>query len=183
MITPRYHVALDDGLDNVIVVDGVPVIDKSKLEKLLAKISKEFTKKGAALKPENTFVPWDNASGKSKGCADTIVGIGNVANRPPPATSSSIQAAQTQQHLRSPPCMVILSIQSIPSLSTDSPILNNMRIWRKHMSSRRQRIFIPRLEDENRHCFRTDLLRRSTFGLGSPIHKGVINMSPTAGMM
>jgi len=137
MITLRYHVALDDGLDNVIVVDGVPVIDKSKLEKLLAKISKEFTKKGAALKPENTFVPWDNASGKSKGCANTILRIGNVANRPPPATYSSMQAARTQQHLRSAPCMVILSIQSIPSLSTDSPILNNMRTWRKHISNRR----------------------------------------------
>lgn len=54
-------------MDNVIVVDGVPVIDKSKLDRLLAKISKEFTKKGAALKPESIFVPWDGASGKSKG--------------------------------------------------------------------------------------------------------------------
>ena len=79
---PRYQVALDDGLDNVIVIDGVPVIDKSKLEKLLAKISKEFTKKGAALKPENISVPWDDASGKSKGYANTILRIGSVANRP-----------------------------------------------------------------------------------------------------
>jgi translation initiation factor 3 subunit B len=82
MITPRYHVALDDGLDNAIVVDGVPVIDKSKLDKLVAKIAKEFTKKGAALKPESIFVPWDNASGKSKGYANTILRIGSIANRP-----------------------------------------------------------------------------------------------------
>lgn len=80
MITPRYHVALDDGLDNVIVVDGVPVIDKPKLDKLVTKISREFTKKGAALKPENIFVPWDNASGKSKGCVNTILHIGGIAN-------------------------------------------------------------------------------------------------------
>ncbi|KAF9229402.1 translation initiation factor eIF-3b [Gyrodon lividus] len=66
-IEAKYHVDLDDGLDNVIVADGIPVIDKSKLEKLLAKISKEFTRKGVAIKPEDIFVPWDNASGKSKG--------------------------------------------------------------------------------------------------------------------
>ena len=69
-------------MDNVIVVDCVPVIDKSKLDKLLAKISKEFTKKGAALKPENIFVPWDNASGKSKGYPNTIFRIGTIANWP-----------------------------------------------------------------------------------------------------
>lgn len=82
IITPRYHVAPDDGLDNVIVVDGVPVIDKSKLDKLLAKISKEFTKKGAALKSENIFVPWDNALGKSKGYPNTIFQTGSIANWP-----------------------------------------------------------------------------------------------------
>lgn len=82
IITPRYQVALDDGLDNMIVVDGVPVIDKSKLDKLLAKISKEFTKKGAALKSENIFVPWDDVSGKSKGYANTIFRIGSIANWP-----------------------------------------------------------------------------------------------------
>lgn len=58
---------MDDNLENLIVVDGVPVIDQSKLDKLLAKVSKEFTKKGAAIKPENIFVPWDDSTGKSKG--------------------------------------------------------------------------------------------------------------------
>jgi len=63
----RYRVDLDDNLENLVVVDGVPVIDKSKLEKLLAKVSKEFTKKGVVIKPENIFVPWDDSTGKSKG--------------------------------------------------------------------------------------------------------------------
>lgn len=58
----------DEGLDNVLVVDGVPVIDRSKLEKLLARISKEFGRKGAPIKPDDMFVPWDEKSGKSKGC-------------------------------------------------------------------------------------------------------------------
>jgi translation initiation factor 3 subunit B len=78
-IETKYHVALDDGLDNAIVVDGVPVIDKSKLDKLVAKIAKEFTKKGAALKPESIFVPWDNASGKSKGYLFVDAGSADAA--------------------------------------------------------------------------------------------------------
>ena len=45
MVFHRYKVELEEGFDNILVVDGVPVIDKSKLEKLLAKICKEFGKK------------------------------------------------------------------------------------------------------------------------------------------
>lgn len=56
------------GYDNVIVIDGVPVIDKSKLEKLLAKISKEFTKRGAPFKVDKAHVPWDDTAGTSTGC-------------------------------------------------------------------------------------------------------------------
>ncbi|KAL5495196.1 PRT1 [Sanghuangporus weigelae] len=67
-IEAKYNVELEEGFDdNILVVDGVPVIDNSKLEKLLVKISKEFGKKGAHIKPENIFVPWDEKSGKSKG--------------------------------------------------------------------------------------------------------------------
>ena len=58
---------MEEGFDNIIIVDGVPIIDKSKLEKLLARISKEFNKKSVHIKPESIFVPWDNVSGKSKG--------------------------------------------------------------------------------------------------------------------
>lgn len=78
----RYCVDLDDNLDNLIVVDGVPVIDKSKLERLLAKISKEFTKKGAPVKPENIFVPWDESTGKSKGYAKNLSPISLCVDHP-----------------------------------------------------------------------------------------------------
>ena len=61
----RYNVELEEGFDNVLVVDGVPIIDNSKLEKLLTKISKEFGKKGAHIKPDNISVPWDEKTGKS----------------------------------------------------------------------------------------------------------------------
>lgn len=65
----RYRVDFDDGFDSVIVVDGVPIIDKSKLDKLLAKISKEFSRRGAVIKPDDIFVPWDDNAGKTKGYA------------------------------------------------------------------------------------------------------------------
>ncbi|KAJ7597144.1 eukaryotic translation initiation factor eIF2A-domain-containing protein [Mycena floridula] len=68
-IEAKYHVEYDESFDNTLVVDGVPVIDKSKLAKLLAKIAKEFTKKGVPIKPDDIFMPWDEASGKSKGFA------------------------------------------------------------------------------------------------------------------
>lgn len=58
---------LDEGLDNIVVVDGVPVIDKEKADKLLSKISREFSKKGASCKPDDMFIPWNEATGKSKG--------------------------------------------------------------------------------------------------------------------
>ena len=64
----RYKVEAEEGLDNIVVVDGVPIVDRLKLDRLLAKISKEFGKRGAHIKPDSIFVPWDDAAGKSKGC-------------------------------------------------------------------------------------------------------------------
>ena len=49
----------------------MPVIDKSKLDKLLAKISKDFSKKGAPIKVDDMYLPWDDSTGKSKGCVNT----------------------------------------------------------------------------------------------------------------
>jgi translation initiation factor 3 subunit B len=63
----RYKVQFDDGFDNTLVVDGAPIIDKSKLDKLLAKITKEFSRKGALIKVDDIFVPWDDSKDKSKG--------------------------------------------------------------------------------------------------------------------
>ena len=51
------------------MVDGVPLIDKSKLDRLLTKIAKEFSRKGISVKVEDVFIPWDEKTGKSKGCA------------------------------------------------------------------------------------------------------------------
>ncbi len=48
-------------------MDGVPIIGKDKLERLLAKICKEFSRKGVAIKSDDIHAPWDNSTGKSKG--------------------------------------------------------------------------------------------------------------------
>lgn len=69
----RYNVELEEGFDNILIVDGIPIIDKSKLEKLLVKICKEFGKRGAHIKSEDMNVPWDNATGKNKGCVDVSI--------------------------------------------------------------------------------------------------------------
>lgn len=66
-IEEKYQIHYDEGFEKTIIVDGIPIIDKSKEERLLGKIAKEFTKKGAPIKPENIFLPWDSKSGKSKG--------------------------------------------------------------------------------------------------------------------
>jgi translation initiation factor 3 subunit B len=63
----RYKVPLEDGFDHILVIDGVPVIDKAKQEKLLTKIAKEFTRKGAAIKPDDISLPWNDKTGKSNG--------------------------------------------------------------------------------------------------------------------
>lgn len=66
-IEAKYQVQYDDGFDHVVVVDGVPIIDRSKLERLLTKVTKEFSRQGVSIKHEDIFMPWDDATGKSKG--------------------------------------------------------------------------------------------------------------------
>ncbi|KAG2353966.1 translation initiation factor eIF-3b [Suillus spraguei] len=55
-IEAKYRVDFDDGFDNVIAVDGVPIIDRSKLDK-----------RGAVIKPDDIYVPWDDNAAKTKG--------------------------------------------------------------------------------------------------------------------
>lgn len=63
---------LEEGFDNILVIDGIPIVDKGKLEKLLAKISKEFNRKGAVVRPDSMTVPWNDATGKSQGYVNSI---------------------------------------------------------------------------------------------------------------
>ncbi|KAH9927290.1 translation initiation factor eIF-3b [Fomitopsis serialis] len=66
-IENKYKVKFEEGFDNILLVDGVPIIDESKRGKLLDKIAKEFGRKGAPIKPADISVPWNASNGKSKG--------------------------------------------------------------------------------------------------------------------
>jgi translation initiation factor 3 subunit B len=71
-LCPRYQVHYDEGFDKSVIVDGIPIIDKTKEERLLTKIAREFTKKGAPIKSDDIYLPWDSQSGKSKGYAHLV---------------------------------------------------------------------------------------------------------------
>ncbi|KAJ3509414.1 hypothetical protein NLJ89_g5235 [Agrocybe chaxingu] len=89
-IEAKYQVHFDESFDNVVVVDGLPVIDKAKLDKLVSKVVKEFSKKGVLIKADDISMPWDNAAGKSKGYMfvefrnvdDANLAIANLHNHP-----------------------------------------------------------------------------------------------------
>ena len=66
-VSYRYQVRLEDGFDHILVVDGIPIIDRSKLERLLKKIAKEFTRKGAPIKPDDISLSWNDTTGESNG--------------------------------------------------------------------------------------------------------------------
>jgi translation initiation factor 3 subunit B len=67
----RYQVKFEDGFDNILVVDGVPVIEETKIEKLLAKVAKEFNRKGSAIRPDDIYVPLTESK-MTKGCVSSI---------------------------------------------------------------------------------------------------------------
>ncbi|KAJ7703828.1 translation initiation factor eIF-3b [Mycena metata] len=68
-IIAKYDIELDWSTDNVIVVDGVPIIDKAKEEKLVARLVKIFARRGVKTAARDVSVIWDETTGKSKGFA------------------------------------------------------------------------------------------------------------------
>lgn len=64
----RYQVQYDGSFDNIVVVDGLPIIDESKRDRLLTKAAKEFSKKGVSVRQDDIFMPWNDSTGKNKGC-------------------------------------------------------------------------------------------------------------------
>ncbi|KAG8899662.1 Translation initiation factor 3 subunit b [Tulasnella sp. 403] len=66
-IEAKYQVPYDEGFDNVVVVDNVPIVDAGKKDKLLSALAKKFAQRGAVVNPEGLHLPWDEATGKSKG--------------------------------------------------------------------------------------------------------------------
>ena len=173
----RYQVHYDDSFDKTLVVDGVPVIDRSKLERLLTKVTKEFSRKGVSIKPDDIFMPWDNTSSKSKGWI-LYLWFGLRVS-----TFCLVSCLLTSRMLMMPilhwpQSMVILSTRNIPSKWIGSAISRNMQIWMKPMWSLRSRN-TPQ-EYSFRSYFIASILifavaTRSICEPGLPIHRVVIN--------
>ncbi|RDB21845.1 Eukaryotic translation initiation factor 3 subunit B [Hypsizygus marmoreus] len=65
-IEAKYQVHWEED-ETTLVIDHVPIIEQSKHAALVAKMAKAFARKGAMIKPEDIYVPWDDSTGKSKG--------------------------------------------------------------------------------------------------------------------
>ncbi|TPX38208.1 hypothetical protein SmJEL517_g00364 [Synchytrium microbalum] len=65
-IEARYHVQVPKGFDRIVVVDGVPIVDDAKEQKLLPVIKRVFKDVGNIIEG-GIFHPKDAESGKSKG--------------------------------------------------------------------------------------------------------------------
>ena len=61
-------VVLDEDLSTVVIIDGLPTIEQSKEEALRTKVEQIVEKKGEG-KVVNFYIPYDSATGKSKGLA------------------------------------------------------------------------------------------------------------------
>jgi translation initiation factor 3 subunit B len=67
LCSDRYAVRFDEGLDHVIVIDGVPVVDDSKKERLFDTLKKRFrTQTGLDVDVGNFHMPFGEDE-KSKG--------------------------------------------------------------------------------------------------------------------
>ncbi|KAF8313816.1 translation initiation factor eIF-3b [Clavulina sp. PMI_390] len=78
-IEAKYHVPYEDGFDAVIVIDNLPVVDAGRKDKLLQVFNKHL-KKCNAPKPDNVFMPWDDAKNSSKGYAFVDFSTADEAN-------------------------------------------------------------------------------------------------------
>jgi translation initiation factor 3 subunit B len=63
----RFAVDAQQGVENVVVVDNVPIVDEGKREKLVARLRALFEKAGAAIDEDRIDMPWDDAAGTNKG--------------------------------------------------------------------------------------------------------------------
>ena len=66
-IEQKYSVKFDEGLDDVIVIDGVPIITEARQQKLFETIQKRFkTQAGIDVELEGMHIPYAD-NGESKG--------------------------------------------------------------------------------------------------------------------
>jgi translation initiation factor 3 subunit B len=66
-LTGRFAPDTQEGFENVLVLDNVPIVDEGKRDKLVARLRSEFNKAGAPIDEENISMPWDDQAGTNKG--------------------------------------------------------------------------------------------------------------------
>ncbi|TYJ52427.1 eukaryotic translation initiation factor 3 subunit B [Cryptococcus floricola] len=66
-IEEQYAVSTQKGFETVLVVDGIPVVDDSKRERLMDRLISTFKKAGAEIGADNVNMPWDKVAGTNKG--------------------------------------------------------------------------------------------------------------------
>ncbi len=55
------------GFENVLVMDNVPVVDENKKQRLVDRLRQVFEKAGAAIEEDRINMPWDDKAGMNKG--------------------------------------------------------------------------------------------------------------------
>ena len=63
----RYAVDTQQGFENVLVLDNVPIVDESKKQRLIDRLRQVFEKAGAAIEENRVNMPWDDKAGMNKG--------------------------------------------------------------------------------------------------------------------
>ncbi|WOO80269.1 Eukaryotic translation initiation factor 3 subunit B [Vanrija pseudolonga] len=72
-IEAKHAVVTSANVDHVVVVDGLPVVDSSKRDRLLLQFSKLLAKFGAGVDDSRITMPWDEKRGTNKGGAAAFV--------------------------------------------------------------------------------------------------------------
>lgn len=66
-IYERHQLDIEDDIDNIVVVDGAPIVDEAKEEKLLSVLKKLFTKNAGEIKEGGIWMPMaPNEKGKTE---------------------------------------------------------------------------------------------------------------------
>jgi translation initiation factor 3 subunit B len=63
-------------VENVVVVDNIPIVDEGKRQRLVDRLRSLFEKAGAPIEEDKINMPWDDAAGTNKGWVFCIVSRG-----------------------------------------------------------------------------------------------------------
>ena len=55
------------GFENVLVLDNVPIVDEAKRQRLVDRLRQVFERAGAVIDEDRIDMPWDQEAGTNKG--------------------------------------------------------------------------------------------------------------------